>query len=373
MFSLQELEDLFTDIQNIINYVEQHEIYNRFNVLFLSNGERIRYNVTKECIPHLLGIQVSYLQTLSLTSSKNSFEMLKRLVENPLDIYNKKNNGIINFNKLFSKYTREKVAAFGDNIKIDIFSTEFICKYRSDRTYMFTDKIQKCDYIIVKKYQDGRIGVIQLFKQNNKYVPASSRIYDNLEAAEGDLEELIRNQEVTIVNGSSYSNLEYYDEPKRFTLNVPQKRKKLDELFRYRELFDFIIETSQELSFALKKAEESHNTNFGESEIITTIINAIETNTIIKQYPQDSRFTKIIEAINNFIFNSSTNDGNMSYSTLMHNLREAREETRILRSENYNLEKKNAELEKDVVSLRQTNENYVKKIGEIANIIKSDN
>ncbi|MDO4963141.1 MAG: hypothetical protein Q4E75_03490 [bacterium] len=115
-----EMEEIFNKIKEIIAYIQNSNFSYRFNNLYLSNGEQISYNIQNECIPHLLGIQTNYLQSLGLFGTKNSFEMLKRLVEDGYRIQQLHVKGIIDYDKLFSKHLKEKVDIFLNNIKINL-------------------------------------------------------------------------------------------------------------------------------------------------------------------------------------------------------------------------------------------------------------
>lgn len=127
-FNLGELETLFCSINDIIDYIENTKYENRRYKLYLSNGEYLNFSIPNNTIPHLLGVNTTYLSSTNIFKTTNSFELLKELIENPYKIYSLERNGIIKYDNLFSQYIIDKVNSFMENIRINIQNVEFICK-----------------------------------------------------------------------------------------------------------------------------------------------------------------------------------------------------------------------------------------------------
>jgi len=85
-FNLSELEHLFSEINEIINFIELSEYQNRRNRVFLGNGDKINFSVPNDTIAHLLGVNTNYLVSTGRFNSTYSFDILKEMCENPYRI-----------------------------------------------------------------------------------------------------------------------------------------------------------------------------------------------------------------------------------------------------------------------------------------------
>ena len=85
-FNLSELENLFEEMNEIINYFEMSQYQNRRYRIFLGNGDRINYSIPNDSIAHLLGVNTNYLISTGRFNSTNSFDLLKEMVVNPYRI-----------------------------------------------------------------------------------------------------------------------------------------------------------------------------------------------------------------------------------------------------------------------------------------------
>ena len=83
---LCDIENLFENIREIIDFIENSRYKNRRFRLFLGNGDRLNFYVPNESIAHLLGVNTNYLISTGRFNSTNSFELLKELTLNPYRI-----------------------------------------------------------------------------------------------------------------------------------------------------------------------------------------------------------------------------------------------------------------------------------------------
>ena len=111
-YKLGELESLFEEVKNIIDYVEGSKQNDRRITLYLANGENITYCVTNNSIAHLLGINTTYLVSTGLFTSKDSFGILKEMCENPYRIHKQKTEGFLKYDSFISPYIKEKIESF---------------------------------------------------------------------------------------------------------------------------------------------------------------------------------------------------------------------------------------------------------------------
>ena len=228
-----ELETLLSKIQEIINYVECAALKDRRTSLYLSGDiEYLTYNVPEYAIAHLVGVDTNYLMSTGQFKETSSFGLLKELVQNAYKINKLHNEGHINYDKLFSKHINEKIDIFKENMKINIYQTEFMCKYDKNRSFYNSNINENCDYIIVKKYEDEKIGIILLSKNNNLCVPISNRIYNNMEEAKEYLSKLLIAQEITLLSGCNTYHI-YEDYERKFILKPFYKKEKFEALEEY--------------------------------------------------------------------------------------------------------------------------------------------
>lgn len=274
-YKLGELEELFSKIQRIVGYIEYSKYEDREDILYLSNGEKFKYKMSNEQVPHLLGINIDYLRGTGCFRSTNAFEILKELISNAYNINDKVNQGILSYDQMFSEYIEEKIKVFDFNIKINIFETELVCKYDSSKTYALTDKNEKFDYIIVKKYKDSdSYGILGLIKNQNYYKPVTSLYFENYESMKEKLSELIKNQEVTLLGGEKTINIyEGYERP--FALQEDIKITKATNLLKYKRDFGCIIDTTSDFIHLLKYSLGCKKNYYGTGDLLENIKNAI--------------------------------------------------------------------------------------------------
>lgn len=374
-YSLSELETLFEKINNIISYVEGSNLQDRRTTLFLSNGSSITYSVPNTSVPHLLGIDTNYLISTGYFRATNAFDVLKELVESPYKIFKLKTEGHIDYKRLFSEYIEEKINSFKENIKINLYDTEFICEYNKERSFYTSEINENCDYIIVKKYENDSIGIIYLAKNNWKCIPMSNRIFKNLDEAQPFLAELLKGQEICFLNGDTSYNT-YSDYKKSYYLPLNAKTEKLNELKKYANMFNCSLNITDDYEHILDKLTSNRQTFQENDSIIKTIVTSIVNGQLIdRNLYIDSKLLSIIDACNDIIckYNISSDDGENTYTTVITKLKEA--EQTIL-----TLEEKNNALEAEVSELTETNNTLQTEVSEsrekekqILKILKPEN
>lgn len=356
--NLGEIERLFEKIRDIIDYVEKANLKSRVSCLYLANDEVIKLQVPDSTIAHLLGININYLKSTRLFKSYNSFELLKEIANDPYKIYTQSINGYINQELLFSTHINKKVDSFKENIKLKVDETEFICKYDKERSYCFSDKSENADYIIVKKYEDGSIGVIFLTKSDDLYVPMSNRMYKSFEEAKENLKDVFINQELTLLSGTKSFNLNS-DYTHNVVLKPVLKREKFLRLKDYKNIFKANIDVFGDYIYMsnklLGKREETLENNVTLDEIIKAII---ENKLINRNKYIDSPLLPLIDILNDRASGMplvATNTA-LSYTEAIKRLQEAKE--LIITYEN-----ENKQLKETIVATNNENNN-LKKVNE---------
>ena len=301
-FSLSELENLFEEISEIVNFIELSQYQNRrYRIFMANNNSNINYSIPNESIAHLLGINTNYLISTSRFNATNSFDLLKEMCENPFRINQLYNEGIIKYEYLFSPYILKKIEGFKENIKLNSSDTEIICKYKQERAYISDAKTEKYDYLIIKKYNNGKIGIIGLVNKDTYYIPMSNQIYESFEEAKETLEKYLRNQEITIMTGMRIFNV-MSDYDKTISLFPQDKKQKIETALKYVDEFGCTLDVTKEVKFLLKADEKNRNTYFEDNDLINIIVKAIkEGNLIDINLFRNTNLSKIIEAFNDFL------------------------------------------------------------------------
>lgn len=295
--------------------------------LYLADGRKIKYCVPNFCVPHLLGVNINYLESTGLFEKQNAYSLLKEMLANGYRVYSNIVNGVVDYNRLFSEHVAKKVDNFEDNVRINVKDSVLVCEYKKDRTYANNDYSFEFDYIIVKKIADGTYLMLGLKNNGYDYAPMTSQAYDSLESLNEKLSTIIKNQKITFISRVGYGN------GKSFYLYVDDKIKRVNSLKYYANEFDAIVDVSGDyvrnldhtknnrsrggnMSFAMAS---SIIDNLGDGKIITPEILGFSSFDDI-----DPNISSVIIQINNLIV-SGTSGGNLenfSYSELL-NLRKA--------------------------------------------------
>lgn len=368
---LTDIENLFKNIKEIINYFEITKYKNRRFRLFLGNGDRLNFYIPNESIAHLLGVNTNYLISTGRFNSTNSFELLKELSENPYRIYKLENEHHIDYNLLFSPYILDKVESFKRNIKLDINEIQFICKYDSNRVHFAGEISEKFDYAIIKKYLDEKIGVLCIVKNDDLYVPMSNQIYNNIDEAKDTLEKYLRHQEITIINGINSCNIET-DYDTTVNPSISTKSEKITYMKRYKNIFNYSIDLSGDYQYAIGVIKRNKNNQYETNDAINNIIISIENGELINsEITEDENLIKIINSYNDHLINSIV-DKNVSkkYTNILEELDYFKSECEKLKLKNEDLSLKNNSLTDEINQLKKENDDYLDRESKILKILK---
>lgn len=374
-YKLCELDDLFSNIRTAIENYENVRKNDKEFTIYMANGETIKIKFGESNVAHLLGINIDYFKLLKLTREENSYTILKCIIDNPLNIYTKINNGIIDSTKLFSEYINEKVNSFIDNININLKDIEFLCVYDSKKTYAFQDDFERCDIIMVKKYEDESYGIITFVRKGETYYPMSNRSYTDFNDAKEDLEKFLKNQEITIASGVQIYDLSTYKSTKPFNLMPSDKIKKVNSILGYKSKFGCIPNVTNDYKYLLKRTLSNYQTNDEEKVEIESIVESIKNGTIINPTNEDSRLIEIINAHNDSLCsNSDSKTENINtYTSLKKEVEELKQELLKLKNANTELIITAGTYEQENNELSELNKEYVKKLNKIYELSKPSN
>lgn len=360
-FKKTELDELFKKIKNIVDYIETSNYFERRQQIYFSNGDRITISTPNDAIAHLLGINIDYLRSTRQLKNRNSFEMLKDMCENSYTIHRGAMQGIISYDQLFSKHIYQKIEGFFDNIKIDVNDIDVVCKYNSERRYFLGELSEKYDYIIVKRYNNGKIGILGLVNNGYSYAPMSNQLYDSYTVAKEQLEKYLRNQDITLISGIKLYNVNS-DYKKEFHPYLTAKEEKFNILKSYKNTFNCTIDVSGEYDFCLDKLMTRRDIDFKDNDLIDIIVNSIKQGKLIETGDVDSSLKPIIDSFNDYLCNNSSSNTQVSesYTAIKEGLEvfktklyEAEDTITKLEQKNECLEEQNKELENENQVLKE--------------------
>lgn len=363
-----ELDELFKEIEELLKYVEEEKLLDTNYMLFLANDEKLKYKLTKEAIPHLLGINTSYLVSTGLYSSKNSYYVMEEMLNDSYRIYKAASDGIINYDKLFSRHIKEKLKWFKKNIIINVMDIDVICKYNKDIIYNLGEENEKYDYIITKRYENGEIGLLCLIYNNGVLSPISNQILVTEDEKDEKLSKLLTQQEITYASGINMLNFGL----QRSSITFKEKLKRLEQLKLYKQKYNSSIDVHNECNFLLNKLVDVRDHSYQNDDAIDKIAEQIKNGSIIDSN-EDPSLNKIVAAFNDFICNTSmdSNEAYISYTEQTKKLEELRKEIAELKIAKKVLEEDNANLNSNNKYLSEANEQLSKTFTKIYKILQN--
>lgn len=374
----------YSDIERIIEraiecaeYYEREYLNTKTFTLYLANGEKIKYTINPANVPHLLGIDIYALRGIINLRNDSLLSMLKELYESSYELYNKFKIGLLKQEDVFSDYIDEKLKYFKYNIKLDVPTnlqeTEFVCLYKSEKSWEITTKNQKYDYIIVKKLSNDKTALLCLRKSDNKYYVVSSQISETQEKTDKILSELITNQEITLLTGMEVYNT-YNGSKYNRNLLPSEKINKLHIMKSYKDKFNCHIDIADDYEYSVERLGDNKEEKYENRNTIDNIITAIINQKLIQtdQY-KDSVLLGIINAWNDHVCKSGSKvseEVKISYTTAINELTRFKQLVMSLEAENRRLQCEVSNLTNENTSLKQENINQKETIDKVYEIIK---
>lgn len=354
--------------QNLIDRItECVEMYEKMNfsknreTFYLANGDIINYTVPEKNIAHLLGVKLDYLRLSNkFKPNSDSYADLKFFLDNSM-LFKKlvTEQKQMNFDSMFSKNIDEKLDIFIDNIRIKLFDLQFIIKYDSERTYLFDEETDICDYYIVRKFNNcyNLLGLKKSDK-GNFYVPATSRKYEEYFEFDNFVSKIARKQELTYAHLSRVKNLtNNYQQD--FFINMNDKQVLIDKLINYAKRYDATAAVSRDFTYSLDHLLNSKTTINESSSIVQLLTRCINSNEILsEQTIKDEcgdvtlsyNLQQLIDSCNDMIINKSVTNTSLkeTYSDIINErnnlkiqLEEAKKQIKQLNEHNNELQEQN--------------------------------
>ena len=377
--NLSKIEYLFEKINECIEIYEKQFIQNKTFTLYLGNGEKVKYSINPNNLPHLLGVNLDVIRTLYNYHNKENFELLKEVCSDAFKLNELFNKGIIKPEQVFSQYIDKKLEGFKDNFKYDVKQvledSDFVCIYNSEKSWEASDNKQKYNYIVFKTYPNGKIGLLGLVKKGFQCYAMSNQLFDSIEEAKDKFNELLKNQDITLLTGfSAYNRMT--DANFIWYITINQKTEKIDTLKDYKENFGCNINITNDYEYTLRvindnKSEKKDNC-FTTDDIVEGIVNR---KIIDRENYEGSSLIKIIDAWNDYICSSakSSDDNSISYTETIKNLKTTSDLLKKIEKENEQLKVKIDLLNSENDEIKKENEIFKSNEEAIIKILKPEN
>ena len=377
--NLSKIENLFEKINECIEFYEKQFIQNKTFTLYLGNGEKVKYSINPDNLPHLLGVNLDFIKTLYNYRNKGSFELLKEVCSDAFKLNELFNKEIIKPNQIFSQYIDKKLEGFKDNFKYDVKQvledSDFVCTYNSEKSWEVSENNQKYNYRVFKTYPNGKIGLLGLVKKGFQCYAMSNQLFDSIEEAKDKFNELLKNQDITLLTGFSTYN-KTTDTNFSWNITINQKTEKIDTLKNYKENFGCNINITNDYEYTLRvindnKSEKKDN-YFTTDDIVEGIVNG---KIINRDSYVDSPLLKIIDAWNDYICSGSytSDDNSISYTETIKNLKTTSGLLKKTEKENEQLKVKIDLLNIENDEIKKQNEIFKSNEEAIIKILKPEN
>lgn len=380
--SRTEFEIFMQNISNALDYYDYENVWERRSLFALANGDKIQMRIPEFTVAHLLGVKTDYLISTGIFKEKDSYSLIRKLCDNEFSVFNKINDGIISFDKLFSEHAQKKAESFIENTKSNIYNLQFACKYDKTKAYLQGENGYDFDYVLSKQNKYGEIFLVGLVKDptlgSNVYVPRSNQYYQNSSEATDKINHIINNQTITFATGLNIAGY------KNFTLPPDVKQSKLANLKKLSLNTGAVVDVTGDYGWALGKHQDNLSTgailNNSYSDIISSCMHSLQLITPekfgINSFDSMSpNLVNVIMAYNDAITSSSISEtANTSvlgtYSETIQELYDLRAKCNEQKERISSLEISNTNLQNDNQRLETENNGYAKTIEGIGNLLQ---
>ena len=372
MFNRAQFEKIIDTIQFRLRFYENKMCKYWENTIKLGSGENIKIVFPEASIAHLLGVNTNYLASTGLFNSSSSYEILKELCDNSYRVYNAISEGILDHNQIFSKHIDKKLDSFIENICVNVFNMEFVCKYDSDKTHLLGKESYNFDYIFVKRNEFNEFYVLGLANNNGAYVPVTNQYFDSEDSFNQGMQNILKHQTVTIATALRND--------RKFYLEPAKKYQKVDALKNYCQYFKCTIDVSEDYKWQLNKYQENFTTGKSLSEdIAQKLIECIELGKLvtseqlgISSEGMSYQLSNIINAVNVLLINRSSQENGIAfneYGTKIEELKQLKQKCELLEKQNTESNEKILQLETENATLFEENKKKEETIVKIKQLV----
>ncbi len=357
-YSLQELENKFDKMKELLELYKRKYQDNEYTYN-LANSDTVRVTIPENSVAHLLGVSIDELKNFGVVKSNvDAGKALETFLDNgAYQLFNNKDL----LSKVFSKDFEKKLSGFDYNAYLRIDDIYCIIKYNSERTYQNEEHADICDYFIVRR-DVNTYYVLGVIKQNGKYRPVTSRVYDDFSEFDKFMTRIGKNQDFTYPYQYKVENDVTGFAIQPIKLRLSDKKELLDKVMNISRRYGGVASVASDYSAFMNRTSNNYQKNNNEHEILRALISSIYGNEVLpNDRIQDSigedsiladDIRELVDAWNDSIV-SRSNDGaaiNM-YSAMETKFFEYKEKNEILSAELNTAQEKNALLEAENAAL----------------------
>lgn len=369
--NIHSFNSLLDRIDDCITIFEQKNMEDVRYKMYLSNGKEIEISYNIDNLPHLLGVNTTFLRSTGIYDG-SSYNILVDILNNPNKLFNQIKNGHIKPENVFSDHIEEKLNNFRNICDMNIRKIEFIAKY--DKTRHFTDKNDQLDgdYYIGFRSDSKTLSILGLKESNGLYYPLTNLYFHYYrDEKEEFLKRLLNNQNLLVlqtlrknryVNGNIDRNKIFY--------SIEDKEEKLQLLEKYAEEYNATCDTHKDYLFYINKTINLYDEKNKLWDILSEITESIQKKEIIdipsleEKYGElKSSLVRTISAHNDSLMNGDENSKEYSYQDTIEEWKKAKKEverltnlTEKLDEQNKKLIEENSTLKSENVSLKDDKE-----------------
>lgn len=368
--SSEKFDIIISELQNCIDFYEKLEI-NRstYDYSLCSGKNSIRYQINRRTIAHLLGVNTDFLRDADLIRKecKDSYTLLKGLLEYPSYVFLQMSQKGIPYTKIFSNKIEEKITAFESNILFGFRQIVAILHLDQEKIWQADmPEVMDADYFILKEYQDGYT-VLGLRKSEfgNYYEPISNMFWKKEEL---DIYgKYLRKQECTLPYIGKVTEKNALIPKMRAWISNEDKIKKLRFLNELADRYDMSIC----LAFDYEKLLMKINKEAKEKEYREEFIDGLSTIVQEKKFPIESEiidkkeYIPLINALNN-TFCEGFRKNSKPYTETRAELEKTKKQLEKVKEKNINLTTQIDYLTKENEALKKELELYRKAMEKIS-------
>lgn len=367
-------------IEKMTKCVEEYEKLkfdnNKFS-LSLANGDYVNIRIPRNHIMHLLGLNAEYLKLSNrFRNNLSAYEFLKYFLDNAFSFHRIVSNKEMTYDKMFSDYIDEKLAAFSYNINVRTDDIYCVVKYDREKTYQVEQVAEISDYYIVRKNPKNHayyiLGVVKSDYNDNIYLPSTSRMYTEYSDFNKFMERISVKQEITYPYTMRVDNYDK-DYQGSFVLRTDDKIELLDKVTNIAKRYNAVLSVAKDFSFTLNKSNAQYASTNSILNILRLLSESVKSGNVLEQgvvndlygnidLPQN--VSNLIDTCNNVVCSMNLNNESAisSYSNLNDENISLKQELQTLKEEvaQYQIQIKNYETE--CALLQQKNDEYSTKM-----------
>lgn len=347
----EQFDNLVEQIRtNVIKY--EHYISKIKYCLYLTNGDMLNIHYPKNRIPHLLGVDIDYIKSLSIYRDKSAYDVLNSFLKDSYAAY----KTVDDPNKLFSSYVDVKNRDFVDKMKINLADIQYIIQYQKDRIYGHEVVESPCEYYIVQEKEKNKLLILGLTSLNGSYVPQTSQELDLTNEKDcTDLQNLLYNQHIAFCSSLRYSgNVD--ESPKPFYLVNVQKSDKILYLKSISRKYSCVVRVESDYSYVLNRMISMKTNLDSRKEMIQNIANLMSKGELIDSSllgeDLEDDLKNLIDSYNDSRY-CSKESNTTKYSEIIEKYEELKKEVEQLRQENEQLNQTRFDQENEIKLLKQ--------------------